>query len=211
MSTKIEMKMRMPDRYAADKVLNDEIVAEYLEDDVITQEVEAVFYDTPDWDLYRNNFMLHIRDVNGVSVATLKRGGRDPGAIPTPGLYISRHWVCAAGDIDEAVAGLMDAGAPELLEEIVGGARLGVCCSARYTRRSTMLYMPDGVRVDLSIDEGTLEVDDKSEPILEMEFELLFGDLGALPPLCDNLADKYGLVPELQNKYERALRLLRSR
>lgn len=211
MPTKIEMKMRMPDRYAGDKVLNDEIIMEYLEDDITVREVESVFYDTPGWDLYKNNLMLHIRETNGAPLATLKDVSAGSGNLEIPGLYINRHWVCIAGGADEAVSGLMDAGAPKKLGELAKAAKLVPCCRANYMRRSTMLYMPEGVRVDLSIDEGTLEVDDKSEPILEIELELLFGDLSNLPPLCDNLAKKYGLIPELQNKYERALRLLRSR
>ncbi len=41
-------------------------------------------------------------------------------------------------------------------------------------------------------------------PICELELELLYGDAGSLPPLCEQLSAEYDLKEERRSKYERA-------
>ena len=65
---------------------------------------------------------------------------------------------------------------------------------------------------DLALEKGNIHrrevrylfAGDRKEPICEVEVELLYGDAGSLPPLCNQLISEYGLYEEKRSKYQRA-------
>ena len=106
---------------------------------------------------------------------------------------------------------LVEQGAPKQILGIIEETKLIERCRIVFLRRSAVLKLPDGVLVDMAIDKGTIYAAGKSAPLYELELELLFGAPEALTPLSDLFTQKYKLEREILSKYEKALRLIRSR
>jgi triphosphatase len=107
-------------------------------------------------------------------------------------------------NIEDAIPLLIDQGAPRELKSLLKGKGLVPCCGAEFDRKSVCLYMDEGVRIEIAGDLGRLFCGDRETPICELELELLYGDAGSLPPLCQQLVADYGLEEEHRSKYERA-------
>ena len=84
-------------------------------------------------------------------------------------------------------------------------------CAIEFTRTAAPLRLPDGSTAEIALDEGSFSAGEKSEPLLELELELLSGDVSEMLELADYLEEKYALSKELNSKLARALRLVRSR
>jgi len=202
MPTEIEIKIQMPDEDVIGRIMTDENVTRFIREDFSVHHMHTVYYDTPDWDLCREGFMLRIRSDGVRMVASLKHGGVDTGE--HAGMCIRTKWICTATEIDTAVESLMNAGAPERFYELTRGKPIVETCRADFARTSNILYLPEGLRVELAMDRGTMEAGGNAGPILEMELELLFGRVGSLQPFVSALSETYGLVPETRTKYEKA-------
>lgn len=207
MSTEVEIKVKIPDEDLIARIQRDDNVTRFIREDFSVDKMHTVYYDTPDWDLCRNGFMLRIRS-NGVHmVASLKHGSVDKTV--HPGRCIRSKWICTSTEIGSAIESLMNAGAPDLFYEITKGKPIVESCHADFTRTSNILYLPEGLRVEMAMDHGTMYAGNNSAPILEMELEILFGTVGSLLPFVDSLSETYGLTPELHTKYERAYALVK--
>ena len=205
MSTEIEIKVKIPDEDVIGRIMTDENVTRFIREDFSVGHMHTIYYDTPEWDLYKNGFMLRIRSDGMHIVASLKHGSVDKSE--HPGRCIRSKWICTATEIDNAVESLMNAGAPEQFYEITKGKPIVESCRADFTRTSNILYLPEGLRVELAMDLGTMYSGENSRSILEMELEILFGNVGSLLPFVDTLSDAYGLEPETYTKYEKAFAL----
>lgn len=208
MSTETEIKYALDGTVLAERVLRDERVTQYLKDNWKSCEVTDIFYDTPDWDLAGKNMMLRVRTVAGVSVGSLKCGGYAGNDFA--GLYRGSKYICNFTDVNSLPSDLTARGAPEIITDIAKHG-LTQAFSVRFTRRMAILYMPEMTRAELCVDSGIIAVQDKTEPLCEMTFELLFGGLSGLEIYCGNLAADHKLEPRLLTKQQLALRLLRSR
>lgn len=209
MSSEIELKLLLPNEHALEKIKSDDILARYYKDDFVLRQTYSEYLDTPDWDLEQNDYILRIRNKGEYSVASLKHGDIDNNHYP--GLFTGRSWLCYYSGPDRVVSDLLERAAPAEIADITEKKSLSVCFSSEYKRQYTTLYMPDRVRVELTLDEGLLHCDGKSEPLYHMGLELLFGDTGALLILATQLMEHFDLKPELLTKQQRALRLIRSR
>jgi inorganic triphosphatase YgiF len=209
MSSEIEMKLMLPDKYTMDKIIKDEFLSQYIKDDLTIRETYSEYYDTPDWALEKHGFILRVRRTGGISVAALKFGRIDN--IESPGLFDGLQWLCMFNGADTVISDLVERTAPDELYQIVGDKKLSVCFQSEYIRRYTTLYLPDRVRIELSLDDGKLICENKSEPLYEMGLELLYGNMAALLNFCTQLMEHFGLQPALLTKQQRALRLIRSR
>lgn len=158
----------------------------------------TTYYDTPDARLSSRRWTLRQRYENGRSVCTLKApeptGGRS-------------EWEVDADSILAAVPTLCKLGAPEALMALTAGGVEAVC-GARFIRLALPLEVPGGV-VELALDEGVLLGGGKELPLREVEVELKAGSDEAATAFAKSLAKVYGLVPETQSKYRRALGLAR--
>lgn len=209
MSVEIDMKLLVSDKYALDKIKSNEILARYYKDDFIVRQTFSEYLDTPDWDLEQNNYILRVRKKDTHHIAALKHGIIDN--LEHPGLFKGRQWLCHFSTPETVISDLQARAAPEELSEIVMDKKLEVCFSSEYKRRYTTLYMPDRVRIELSLDEGIIHCDGKNEPLYHIGLELLFGNTGALISLATQIMESLGLMPDLLTKQQRALRLIRSR
>lgn len=205
MPTEIEIKMAMPTLETIDEIQHDEYLTRFVQDGFSTERQHNIYYDTPDWALYHEGFMLRIRD-NGVQkIVSLKRGTVDKHE--RAGLCVRRNWICVSPEINVAIGSLINAGAPGILDELTRGKPLVESCHAIFNRTSAMLYLPEGLRVELAMDEGEMTVNGNVRTIFEMELEVLFGNVASLRPFCDGLTERHHLSPELTTKYEKAYAL----
>lgn len=207
MPVELELKLRIPNDSTADKIFSDEMVLDFLSGDIRNTQMISYYYDTPANALSSLRWSLRKRQEGEVSVVAMKTS-----AVDVTNLLISRNeWEVPSDDIRQAIPMLINEGAPPQLEDIISQSELVERCRIEFFRRAATLKMPEGLVVELSVDKGTIYADGKTAPIHELEVELMFGKPEELVPLCDLLTQNYQLEREALSKYERALRLIRSR
>ena len=158
--------------------------------------METTYYDTPSQTLRNLHWTLRRRMENGRSVCTLK----------TPLPDGSRgEWECFAANIQEGIARLSAAGAPELLTKLTAGGVIPRC-GARFTRFAAQIPTRDGA-AELALDNGVLLGGGRQIPLCEVEIELKSGSDAAAIALAQALAAEYGLRRESGSKFRRALAL----
>lgn len=159
-------------------------------------EMETTYYDTFDGKMSNYRWTFRRRMENGVSICTLKTPAEDGGR---------QEWEVEEDSIILSVPKLVKAGAPWLLAEFTVSGVVPVC-GAKFTRLAGLMDFEDA-RLELALDEGILTGGGRECPLREVEVELKSGsDAGAIA-FAKALAEKYGLVPECQSKYRRALGL----
>lgn len=203
MATEIEIKLAVPSPAMMEQILADPQLTQYMLDPLTTRRMRTTYYDTPDGALQARRWTLRLRDEGGTHVAAMKT----PNASSGTGMYTRREWQCRATQIDEALERLVEQGAPAELLRLTNGVALEPICEAEFDRRSACLYLPDGVRIELDADVGTLRGGANTCPLCEVELELLFGESEALLPISRRLAETYGLAEEPRSKFQRAIAL----
>lgn len=208
MAIEAEIKLRIPDAHIAEKLMSDPLVASALREPFKETRMDAVYYDSAAGALTSRKWALRLRREDDVPVVTMKTPSDN---VLGGGVFCRNEWQVTADSIEEGVPQLVEMGAPAEIGEIVKNTPMQEKCRIRFTRRSAVLYLPDGVRIDMAIDSGDVSAGEKHDPMLELELELLFGDSAAMVRLSTELVAKYSLEKEYISKYERALRLIRSR
>lgn len=136
------------------------------------QLLEATYFDTPDCLLHEAGFSLRLRRSGDTVVQTLK--GKRPGGSG----FLSRdehEHVVADGALDEPA--LAEGLSPDLLHRVRG--RLEPRFTMAVTRCAWRIEAAGGV-VEVSTDEGQITAGERSEPIAEVEFEIVSGEPAAL-------------------------------
>jgi len=171
------------------------------------EQVHSIYYDTPDLRLQRAGAALRLRRVGRRWQQTLKApqgaqtalAARAEWEMPVP----RRRLDCALFPREEVRASTG-------LDMLRLAPRLRPMFVTRFERRAAPLALGHGVRADACIDRGVIEAGRAREPILELELELLEGELGPLIGLAETLVEPLGLRIERASKAERGYRLARS-
>ena len=183
-------------KYAATPDVQQAIVAAFSS--FTTIRMETTYFDTPDGALARQQVTLRLRKENDATVCTLK----------TPLPDGSRgEWECAASDIQQGIDRLQALGAPAALCQ-TAKAGLGAVCGAKFTRLAAHIPTDDGM-AELAVDSGVLLGGGKQIPLCEVEIEHKSGSDRATLALAAAIAAQFGLQPEKESKFRRALRLAR--
>jgi len=169
--------------------------------------LDSVYYDTPDFRLQRAGAALRLRRAGRGWLQTLKLPQGPQGALAS-----RAEWEMAApkGRLDctlfprEAVR---DASGLDIVRL---ARRLRPVFATRFERRSGPLALGHGVRAEACIDRGVIEAGAKREDILELELELMEGEIGPLVGLAEGLVQPLGLHIETASKAERGYRLSES-
>lgn len=166
----------------------------------------AIYFDTPDFHLFRHGAGLRVREAGGVWTQTMKAGGGVLG-----GLHRRHEWegeVAGALPELERLAELVEADSPwaAMLAEPGLGARLQPLFTVRVQRSAWQLNV-DGDEFELVLDEGTLERGELSLPICEVELELIEGRPRRLYDFALRLAERLPLRVDNGNKAERGYAL----
>lgn len=170
------------------------IMAEYEGFREIT--METTYYDTPEQSLLHRHWTLRRRTENGVSICTLKTPCADGGR---------SEWETESPDITSAIPALCSLGAPEELKDLVS-VGLEAVCSARFVRQAALIEL-ENAALELALDRGILKGGARIELLGEVEVELKSGSDADAIAFAKTLAARYGLIPERNSKYLRALNL----
>lgn len=202
-----ELKYRIRDREMADALWDDEYLLSVADPSSREKLVmKAVYFDTEDHILSRNNMAFRIR-LEGESIfATLKWGGHSSNGfhereeinvLVTGEQYFIKPPTDLFAESEDGRA----------LIRLIGEKPLTNLLETRYLRRRMRVDMDDSI-LEIAIDTGSIVTDAGEEPILELEIELFAGELKGMREVGKKLADKYGLEPENQSKLARGLNLL---
>ncbi len=208
MATEVEIKLHLNSADQIEDIINDAEIRSFMREDFKRTVLCAKYYDTPEWDLYKAGYMLRIRSDEERVIVSLKKGTIDK--TENIGLCIRHQWICETPEIDGALEHLIACGAPEEILELTHGKELVNICRDDFTRTSAILYLEEGVVLELAMDTGVTHAGDKTGDVLEMELEVLFGSINGARPFCDALGKRYGLVPETTTKYEKSYALATS-
>lgn len=179
-------------KYRADAAALAAIAAHYGDFTTIT--MQTTYYDTFDGKLLSRRWTLRQRLENGKSICTLKTpledGARGEWEVEAPGLITGIPLLCRDG-------------APmELMALTVNG--IVPVCGARFTRQAKTVVLEEGT-VEIALDQGVLTGRGREQPFCEVEVEVKSGSEAAALRFADTLARTYGLQPEENSKYRRAL------
>lgn len=201
----IELKLSL-EPGAADKLRRLALLRRHAGAKPSRSELLAIYYDTPDFHLMRHGAGLRVRADRGAWTQTLKAGGS-----VLAGLHQRHEWECALGDEHADLAALR-----AVMHEAPGWAavlaapalqeRLQALFTVR-VRRSTWLLHVDEAEIELVLDEGTLEACGQTQPICEIELELLSGQPGQLYDFALQLLHHLPLRLDNRNKAERGYAL----
>lgn len=203
MATEIEKKMKVPDAETMARILEDPALQESMLDPPVTKHMSSIYYDTPNADLHTRKWTLRRRVEGDQVIVAMKTA-----SVSTEyGVFTRSEWQCVAENVEDAIPMLIEQGAPQDLKNILKGQYLTERCRAEFDRTSAYLYLEEGARIELAADVGYLSGGGHTEPICELELELLFGGAETLDPICSRLAEDYDLQNETKSKYERAAAL----
>lgn len=147
------------------------------------QPMAAVYFDTPGLDLRQARMAVRSRRVGKTTWLTVKTAGTSVG-----GLSLRGEWEVRAGRGRPDFAAIVDDPAlSERLRELA--PTLAPAFRTDFLRRRTVLAH-QGARIELALDQGRISAGEpeRTEPILELELELLDGPVDALLDLAHTLA-----------------------
>ncbi len=161
----------------------------------------TTYYDTSGHALHEAGFSLRIRHCldDGKYVQTVKAA--------VAGSNLRRQeweWPLSGDELDlerlDEVPGLLAAmnGGPADLQPVF-------CTEVRRCRQ--MLHRPDGILVELALDDGVIVASNQSEPLSEFEIELKAGSQQALFGVGLDFAQAAPLSLQVESKAERGYRL----
>lgn len=204
----VELKYSIPNGVVADDILGDRYLKSIEESDSReTVEMRAKYFDTEEHDLMKNDMAFRIREEGDRMMATLKWNGTSEGALHQRqelNVQVSEKTQMDKPNIvvfEESEIG-------EELIDLVGGKKLICLLETNFTRRRFRVEADDAI-MEISVDEGAIEADGRSEPICEVEIELFTGDEESLIKLGKRIRNQFGLEQEERSKYRRGLDLLK--
>ncbi len=202
MAVEIEIKLRINNNKTVGLICDDAVVEEGRMEAWRDVTMRSTYFDTPSHELYRRKWTLRRRLEDDASIIAFKQMG-----FQEESLFSREEWQIPGESIEEALPALVHRGAPRELLELSGFVER---CSVSFVRHATKLRLPEGSIVELAIDRGHIRAGDKTEPMLELELELLSGEPEEMVSIAASWESKFNLSKECHSKYMRALRLLES-
>ncbi len=204
----IEMKYAIPGREKAEEIWEEACRDARAEASSIERLVmKAIYFDTEDRTLARNNVVVRVRAEGERTFATLKWGGKtgEDGLHETEEVNIpvsgEVNFISLPSDIfKESEDG-------RKMLELIGDKPLVNLLETRFLR-SRMRVLYGGSLMELSVDVGSIVTDAAEEPICELEIELFAGKTSDIQSLGSKLQKQYGLTPEPRTKFARGFALI---
>ena len=158
------------------------LLTELAEGESATERLTSVYYDTPDHALAAAGIALRLRKIGRRWVQTVKAGRRAGGA----GLFSHEEVEFPAPGARLVLDGDDPTGVFAAIAEAVGEAPLSPVFETRIRRASHRLRLPGGL-VEIALDQGEVVAGEASAPILEVEMELVEGEVDAIFDLARRL------------------------
>lgn len=161
-----------------------------------------IYFDTPTRELARAGFALRLRKSGGRWVQTLKGGPEGAG-----GLHARGEWEFPQRSpcVDLALF----AGTPlATLDDPPGlHRRLAPAFTVAFHRQTWTVEPEPGTRLELALDQGSVTAGDGTEPVCEVEIEVLEGNPQAAFALARTLLATVAMRPSVVTKAERGYRI----
>jgi inorganic triphosphatase YgiF len=203
----VELKYKIHDKGLLTAIPADEYLVGIEEKDTREQVfMKAAYFDTETYILSENDIAFRVRMEGSRIIASLK--WNDSG---DDGLHVREE---INVPVDDPACFLMPD--PGIFRESEVGKDVAELLNGKpLVSILEMKFLRDRLRVDtgdaiceISLDDGDIITDFGALHVTEMEIELFSGERDGLLKLAKTLAEKYGLEPELENKYARGLKLL---
>lgn len=199
----IELKLRFSSPDIKDKILNDVLLADLIFPGTRQRKyLENVYYDTATSALKRAGLAYRVRRQDQELVATVKADGQVGG-----GLHQRAEWSVIVKDPAPDISPFSDTPVGDRLENAVRREPLQELFKTCFWRESMDLQLDGAGCLELAIDQGEIRAGNKTDLIQEVELELKEGHVANLLHLAAQLAERYPLLPEMQSKYHRGLKL----
>ena len=202
----IELKYAINNKEISAKIWDDEELKKIEEPDTReTLFMDAIYFDTKDMDLSRNDMAYRVRREGDRLVASLKWGGGSEGA-----LHKREEINIPVNDTkpNPVIFEACDIG-PDMME-IISGKELQPLVDMHIERKRFRVEIDDTL-LELSIDSGEIKTENGSVPVNEVEIELFSGPEEGMMKIGQMLMEKYDLVSEKRSKFYRGLMLLGER
>lgn len=166
----------------------------------LRQQLVNTYYDTADRRLQRKRLAVRYRQKGSEWLLTVKSDAPSPG-----GLAQRREWEVASqpGEFDFAHVDNMKL--RRFLESVT--SELVPVFTTDFIRSLWILTPQDGTRIEVALDRGKIIAGERSDPICEVELELLEGSVDELFAAAVALQAELPLHPEGASKAERGYRL----
>ena len=200
----IELKYNIPDTETLNSIWNDELFKDAEEDGSrIETYFNAVYYDTKDCDLAKNEIAYRVRSEGKRLVAALKWKGHSE-----DGLHV-REEINVPVDSDKPDPSVFkESKIGSQVMEFVGDSELVYLLESKVYRKSFRIDTGSGL-FEFSIDEGEIVTKYGALPIREVEIELFSGETKELMKIGKLIQDKYGLSEENESKYSRGVKMIK--
>ncbi len=202
----IELKYILTEPISINKLFNDSQVEKIkVLDSENTLEMRAIYLDTENLDLMKNQIAFRIRYENHEPIATLKWGGsadfglhiRGELNVPVDSAFLNKPTLAlfkGSEIYDSLLKNLENSQFSKVME-------------MKFIRQEIRLDTKKSISV-LSYDEGEILTRNGNVPIKEVELELYSGSEADMTALGEKLSKKYNLTPSNISKYQRGLELL---
>jgi len=203
----IEMKYALPSRETAEKIMDDDIIAKNsdltLPESVV---MKAIYFDTEDGTLAKNDVAVRVRSEGERCFATLKWGGKyEKGMHSREEVNIPVNGETCFMQMPADTFKLSEEG--QKLLELIKDKPLINLFETRFLRQRKKLHFGSSV-MELSIDLGSIVGEHGEIPIQEMEIELFAGEENDIRKLGELLAEKYGLKEKESSKFADGLSII---
>lgn len=161
----------------------------------VRRRLYSLYFDTPDFDLFKARVALRLRRVDRHWVQTVKAEASTTGT-----LSARPEWEVRVGGARPDPDRL-----PEAARALFRDAwlkRLAPAFVTRFQRTAWHLVLPEG-EVEVALDRGGIEAGEKVLPISEVELELKSGQPGVLFDLVESLAETLPFTLEARSKAQR--------
>lgn len=206
----IELKYRIESVEQYDKILSDPWIAGIAESETAESiRMKAAYFDTEDHTLLDHNIAFRIRSEGKRTIATLKWREDDEGI---SGLYIRSEINIPVSDpncffVPDPAIFEESAEGKDLLD-LIDDKPLVNIFDVIFTRKRIRVDYEKSI-LELALDEGVIVAGANSDQFRELEIEIYSGSKEDLLNIGKQIADKYGLEPELKTKFSRGIELLR--
>ena len=203
----VEMKYSIGNKEIAESIWADEYLMTIEEDN--TREkvfMKAVYFDTPDYILCKNDITFRVRMENDRIIATLKWRGKSEGAMHQRE-EINVPVTDEACFISPNPSIFKESKIGQEVIELIGETELYSIIETRFLRSRFRVDTKETI-IEVSIDQGEIITENGQDPILEMELEIFSGNEEVLKELGHEISGKYGLHEEERSKYARGKNML---
>ena len=218
----IELKLRVEEEKFWDCYTKDPYIRSLARpSDPVQFLLDNLYFDTEYRDLWHAGLALRVRISSDRMEATVKDQGSSH-----DGLHIRNEWTVpvfspeapdpavfealdrvAASDTDGGPGIARGIGIARRLRTAIGHQSLQNIVQITFTRSRWILALPGGSRAELAADRGIIRAGGRTEPLEEVELELLSGNPEDLFRVGEELCRRFSLQPEVRSKYARGLRL----